>query len=228
MNRAPQGPDGVGRTARGLGPPSAQDGAQSGPLPRIETASGLPQIEFELSAEQFELMGFPRLQQGLPLTAVLDGGVLLPEPGPEPWYAVQKESLQPRLTQIGPALYAFAGQIIEADIEYGPEQMAVLVVDCGIIALRVACAPGSDGTLPQGTWETRYMAGFAPVQAIVEESFTPPVGRTVDLSMWGFRRLLLTPGDDAFGTWHTSSEIPPTPYTCDRLLIEARVHRQGI
>ena len=172
-------------------------------------------------------MGFPRLQQGLPLSAVLDGGVLLPEPGPEPWYAVQKEPLPSRLRQIGPALYAFSGQIVEADIEYGPAQMAVVVVDCGIVALRAACAPNSEGVLPEGTWETRYMAGFAPLQAIVEESFTSPVGRTVNVSMWEFRRLLLSPADSAFGTWHTSSEIPPTPFTCDRLLIQARVHRQG-
>ena len=69
------------RTDRALGP--------------METTRGLPQIEFELSAEQFALMGFPRLQQGLPLSAVLDGGVLLPEPGPDPWYTVQKEPLTP-------------------------------------------------------------------------------------------------------------------------------------
>jgi len=92
----------------------------------------------------------------------------------------------------------------------------------------VACAPNDDGVLPEGTWETRYAAGFAPVQAIVEESFSSPVGRTVDLSMWGFRRLLLSPSDSAFGTWHPSSEIPPAPFTSDRLLIQARVHRQGI
>ncbi len=188
----------------------------------------LPQIEFELSAEQFALMGFPRLQQGLPLSPVLDGGVLLPGPGPDPWYTVQKEALIPRFARIGPAFYAFAGQIVEADIEYGRTQMAVLVVDCGIVTLRVACAPNSDGILPEGTWETRFTAGFAPVQAIVEESFAAPVGRVVDISLWGFRRLLLSPGDAAFGSWHESSEIPPAPFTYDRLLIQARVHRQGI
>ncbi len=207
---------------------AAQDGVQTAPRPPTGGMQRLPQIEFELSAEQFALMGFPRLQQGLPLTAVLDGGVLLPEPGPDPWYAVQKGSLTPRFTQIGPALYAFAGQIVEADIEYGSAQMAVVVVNCGIVTLRVACAPNDDGVLPEGTWETRYAAGFAPVQAIVEESFSSPVGRTVDLSMWGFRRLLLSPNDSAFGTWHPSSEIPPAPFTSDRLLIQARVHRQGI
>ena len=194
----------------------------------MDRMRGLPQIEFELSAEQFALMDFPRLQQGLPLTAVLDGGVLLPEPGPDPWYAVQKDPLSPRFIHIGPALYAFAGQIVEADIEYGRTQMAVVVVDCGIVTLRVACAPNHDGVLPEGTWETRFAAGFAPIQAIVEESFASAVGRTVDVSMWEFRRLLLSPSDDAFGMWYTSSEIPPTPFTCDRLLIEARVHRQGI
>lgn len=188
----------------------------------------MPQIEFELSAEQFGLMGYPRLQQGLPLSAVLDGGVLLPDPGPDPWYAVQKERLASRLTRVGPALYAFAGEIVEADIEYGRSQMAVIVVDCGIVSLRVACAPTEEGTLPEGTWETRFAAGFAPIQAIVEESFASAVGRTVDFSMWGFRRLLLSPGDDAFGRWHESVEVPPAPFSCDRLLIEARVHRQGI
>ncbi len=221
-------PNGEKRIDRLAGQASGRQTAQIGPRPTAAGMQKLPQIEFELSAEQFSLMGFPRLQQGLPLTAVLDGGVLLPEPGPEPWYAVQKEPLAGRFTQIGPALYAFAGQIVEADIEYGSAQMAVVAVDCGIVTLRVACAPNDDGVLPEGTWETRYAAGFAPVQAIVEESFTSPVGRTVDLSMWGFRRLLLSPNDSAFGTWHPSSEIPPAPFTHDRLLIQARVHRQGI
>ena len=221
-------PNGERKTDRMTGQIAAQDGVQTAPRPPTAGMQRLPQIEFELSAEQFARMGFPRLQQGLPLTAVLDGGVLLPEPGPDPWYAVQKGPLAPRFTQIGPALYAFAGQIVEADIEYGSAQMAVVVVNCGIVTLRVACAPNDDGVLPEGTWETRYAAGFAPVQAIVEESFSSSVGRTVDLSMWGFRRLLLSPNDSAFGTWHPSSEIPPAPFTSDRLLIQARVHRQGI
>ena len=228
MNRTPPGPSGVHRSERAPAANSARDGAQIEPRAWRETGRGLPRIEFELSAEQFALMGFPRLQQGLPLSAVLDGGALLPEPGPEPWYAVQKEGLPPRFARIGPALYAFAGQIVEADIEYGRAQMAVVVVDCGVVTLRVACAPHRDGILPEGTWETRFAAGFAPIQAIVEESFSSPVGRTVDVSMWEFRRLLLSPGDGAFGTWRTSSEIPPTPFTCDRLLIQAGVHRQGI
>ena len=210
------------------GETTASEQLQAGPGPFTGSMKKLPRIEFELSAEQFALMGFPRLQQGLPLTAVLDGGVLLPQPGPDPWYAVQKEPLAPRFTQIGPALYAFAGQIVEADIEYGSAQMAVVAVDCGTVTLRVACAPNDDGVLPEGTWETRYAAGYAPVQAIVEESFSSPVGRTVDLTLWGFSRLLLSPNDSAFGTWHASTEIPPTPYTSDRLLIQARVHRQGI
>ncbi len=227
MNRTPLGPNGERNIDRSTGQISPQDRELVGPRPPMARIQGLPQIEFELSAEQFSLMGFPRLQQGLPLSAVLDGGVLLPEPGPDPWYAVQKGPLTSRFTQIGPALYAFAGQIVEADIQYGSSQMAVVVVDCGFVTLRIACAPNSDGVLPEGTWETRYAAGFAPVQAIVEESFTSPVGRTVDVSMWEFRRLLLSPDDNAFGTWHTSSEIPPAPFTCDRLLIQARVHRQG-
>ena len=227
MNRTPLGPNGERNIDRTTGQIAPQDRELVGPRTPMGRMPGLPQIEFELSAEQFSLMGFPRLQQGLPLSAVLDGGVLLPEPGPDPWYAVQKEPLTSRFTQIGPALYAFAGQIVEADIQYGSTQMAVVVVDCGFVTLRVACAPNSDGVLPEGTWETRYAAGFAPVQAIVEESFTSPVGRTVDVSMWEFRRLLLSPDDSAFGTWHTSSEIPPAPFTRDRLLIQARVHRQG-
>ncbi len=228
MNPTLPGPNGERNTERMTGQNGTQEELQIESRPFTGKMQKLPQIEIELSAEQFALMGFPRLQQGLPLTAVLDGGVLLPEPGPDPWYAVRKEPLTPRFTQIGPALYAFAGQIVEADIQYGSSQMAVIVVDCGFVTLRVACAPNDDGVLPEGTWETRYAAGFAPVQAIVEESFSSPVGRTVDLSMWGFRRLLLSPNDSAFGAWHPSSEIPPAPFTCDRLLIKARVHRQGI
>ena len=208
-----------------LGPGKGRAGDVA-PLPgRGQT---LPQIEFELSAEQFALMGFPRLQQGLPLSAVLDGGVLLPGPGPDPCYCVQKEPLAPRFKQFGPALYAFSGQIVEADIEFGSAQMAAIVVDCGIVPLRVACAPHEDGVLPEGTWETRYASGFAPVQAIVEESFSSVVGRPVDCTLWGFRRLLLSPGEEAYGSWHESSEVPPVPMACDRLLVQARVHRQGL
>lgn len=188
----------------------------------------LPEIEFELSSEQFGLMGYPRLQQGMPLSLVLDGGVLLPEPGPDPWYAVQKERLSGQFTQIGPAAYGFAGEIVEADIEYGREQMAILIVECGPVFLRIACGPNADGQLPEGTWETRFASGFASVQGIVEDNFASSVGRAVNVSLWGFRRLLLAPGDPAFGKWHETSEVPPAPFKYDRLLVQARVHRQGI
>ncbi|MBI3958052.1 MAG: hypothetical protein HY328_04505, partial [Chloroflexi bacterium] len=76
----------------------------------------LPELEFELSAFQYELMNFPGLQQGESLSLVLEGGILLPDSGAERWYAVQPEPLEKRFVHVGPAIYAFAGQIVEAEI----------------------------------------------------------------------------------------------------------------
>ena len=184
------------------------------------------EVEFELPAAQHRLMGYPGLRQGQVLSVILDAGVLLPDPGAESWYAVQKEPLVRQLKQTGRARYAFAGQIQEADLrkEQG-EAFATLLVDCGPVALRVTCGPREDGALPYGTWETRYLAGYGLLQGVVEEDFRTPIGRVQDVTIWGFRRLVLHPGDPAFGEWHESTELPATPYEFDRVLVTARVHR---
>jgi len=188
----------------------------------------LPEIEFELSAAQYKLMGFPGLQQGESLSLVLDGGILLPDSGAEHWYAVQAEPLEKRFVRIGPATYAFAGQIVEADIEYGREQLAYLSIDCGAAHLRVTCAPGGDGQMPYGTWETRHICGLAYVQGIVEDSYENPVGRNLNVIIWHFQRLVLAPGDAVFGEWHETSELPPHPLGVDRVFVTARIHKEGV
>jgi len=188
----------------------------------------LPEIEFEFSAAQYELMGFPGLQQGESLSLALDGGILLPDSGAERWYTVQAEPLEKRFVRIGPATYAFAGQIVEAEIEYGHDQLAWLSVDCGPVHLRVTCAPEDDGQLPYGTWETRFISGLAYVQGIVEDSYENPVGRNTNVIVWHFRRLPLTPGDSIFGEWHESDELPPHPLGVDRVFVTARVHKEGV
>ena len=188
----------------------------------------LSEIEFELSAAQYELMGFPGLQQGESLSLVLDGGILLPDSAAVYWYTAQPEPLEKRFVHVGSATYAFAGQIVEADIEYGKEQLAYLSIDCGPVHLRVTCAPGEDGHLPYGTWETRYISGLAYVQGIVEDSYENPVGRNTNVIVWHFRRLVLTPGDAVFGEWHASDELPPHPLGVDRVLVTARVHKEGV
>ena len=138
------------------------------------------------------------------------------------------EKLEKRFVRVGPAIYAFAGQIVEAEIEYGQEQVAWLSVDCGPVALRITCAPGEDGQLPYGTWETRSISGLASVQGIVEESYDLPVGRNTDVIIWNFRRLVLTPGDAVFGEWHESADLPPAPIGVDKVFVTARVHREGV
>lgn len=185
----------------------------------------LPEIEFELPASQYALMGYPGLTQGQVLSVSLDGGVLLPDPGAERWYAVQPDPLEKRFVRVSPGVYAFAGQIIEADIEYGREQLAYLAADCGQVVLRVACAPKEDGQLPYGTWETRYIAGLAAVQGIVEDSYEAPVGRTLDVTVWSVRRLCLRPGDVTFAEWQETLDLQPAPYVHDRVYILARLHR---
>ena len=123
----------------------------------------LPEIEFELSSHQYEQMGYPGLRQGQSLWPVLDAGILLPDLAADDWFAVQKEPLPPRLVRIGPALYAFTGQIGKADLHKDDdEETGVLLVDTGVAPLRVTCAPETDGRLPFGTWETRYLSGVRP------------------------------------------------------------------
>ncbi len=71
----------------------------------------LTEIEFELPALQYERMNYPNLKPGEALTVILDAGVLLPEPAAPSWFAVQQAPLPMCLKRVGPALYAFSGQI---------------------------------------------------------------------------------------------------------------------
>ena len=193
----------------------------------------LTEIEFELSATQYELLDFAGLKQGQPLSLVLDAGVLLPDPAAEAWFAVQKEPLTSALVSVAPATYAFAGQIQEAElfkdeIDGVVEESAVLIVDCAGVPLRVTCAAADDGRLPFGTWETRYLTGVSRIQGIFEEDYSIPLGRSVGATVWGVRRLLLNPGDPFFGQWHKSDDLANTPFTHDTVLITAHLHRNRI
>lgn len=187
------------------------------------------EIEFVLSASQFALMDYPGLTQGRSITITLDGGVLLPDVAAESWFAVQKESVASRFVKIGPAMYAFAGQITEANLfSEDDEQTAVLLVMCGEIPLRVICAPQDDGRLPFGTWETRYISGLCRLQGIMEDDFATGIGQTVEATVWNTRRLILTPGDPKFGDWHETTELSTSPYRYDLVLITTRLHRKSI
>lgn len=183
------------------------------------------EIEFELSAEQYHRLGYPGLRQGESLTVTLDAGVLLPDPAADSWYAVQKERLPLLCKRVAPATYVFAGQIEQAELfKEAGEETATLLVNCGTVALRVTCAPQEDGRLPYGTWETRYLTGYARLQGIADEEFATAIGQTVDVIIWSFQRLVLTPGDAVLGEWRESDALPPTPYRYDRVLITARLH----
>ena len=104
-------------------------------------------------------------------------------------------------------------------------ETASLIVRCGEVPLRVMCAPQEDGTLPYGTWETRFISGTGRIYGIVEEDFAVGVGERIGVTIWGFQRLVLAPDDPAFGQWYESVELPPTPYLYDRVLVTARIHR---
>ena len=189
----------------------------------------LTEVEFELPAGQFELMGYPHLRQGQSLVLQLETGVLLPDPAAETWYAVAKEPMPERFVRVGRAQYAFAGQIEETEIiQHDGAETATLIVRCGEMPLRVFCAPQEDGRLPYGTWETRYLAGYGRVYGMVEEDLSTGPGRQIGATIWSFRRLVLSPGDPLFGEWHESAELLPVPYTHDRICVAARVHRQAI
>ncbi len=126
------------------------------------------EVEFELSAEQHQLLGAVELAQGHPLELTFETAVLLPEPSTESWFAVQQEPLTPQFTRISPATYAFSGQIQEAEIiKEAGEEMAFLLVTCGNVPLRVICGPADDGRLPWGTWETRYLTGISRIHGVL-------------------------------------------------------------
>lgn len=187
----------------------------------------LTEIEFELSAQQFAAMNYPHLRQGQSLDVQLETGVWLPEPGAEGWYAVRAEPLTAQLTRVERATYALAGQISDADIVLDAEglESGALIVQTGAAPVRVMVGPGAEGRLPYGTWETRYLAGVGRLYGVVEEDFSAGVGARVGVIVWGFQRLVLTPGDSAFGTWYESVELLPAPYTYDRVIVNARLHR---
>jgi hypothetical protein len=189
----------------------------------------LTEIEFELSAEQYQLMGYPALAQGEALTLELETELLLPDPGVESWFAVRKEAVAPRFMQVAPATYAFAGAIVQAEIvQEDAQESAVLLVNCGDIPLRVSCGPAEDGRLPYGTWETRHLVGLSRLLGIVESDFSTSIGQPIGVTIWGFRRLVLTPGDPVFGQWHESDALLASPFTYDRLFITARLHRNRL
>lgn len=185
----------------------------------------LPQIEFELPLSQLEILGYPPLRQGQPLSLVLDGGVLLPDTEAEFWYQVSSQRLPRQLVPLGLAIYAFSGTVTEAAIEYGQEQHAILAVDCGPATIRIACAPQADGTLPYGTWETRSMVGMVYLRGLPEDSFPGGIGPNTDVTISRFRRLVLTPGDPHFGEWHEEVALPGAPVDHHRIYVVARVHR---
>jgi hypothetical protein len=189
----------------------------------------LREIEFELSPYQYELMGYPGLQQGQPLNVILDAGVLLPNPATNSWYAVQPERLDSRLVRTGPATYALSGQIQLAEIARDEgEELAMLQVDAEGLPVRMVCAAQEDGTLPFGTWETRYLTAHATLSGLLEDDYSMGIGAHVGVTIWHINRLSLTPGDPNFGQWRESDRLLPMPYTFDRVLITGRVHRQMI
>lgn len=189
----------------------------------------LTEIEFDLPAVQFELMGYPNLRQGQSLTLQLEADIVEPDWSATNWYGVQADKMTPSFVGIGASRYAFAGQISAADIvDSEGIATATLLLQCGEVPLRVFCAPGEDGRLPFGTWETRYLYGCSRVNGIVEDDYSIPVGQQVSVTIWSFRRLVLRPGDAQFGQWHESTELLPTPIQYDRVLVTARVHRQSM
>jgi len=189
----------------------------------------LPEIEFELTADQYAQMGYPGIRQGEPLSVILDAGLLLPDLAAESWFSVQPDPLPSRFVRFGPALYAFAGPIVHAEIlQVEESQSAVLQVHCGVVQLRVTCAPLPDGRLPYGTWETRYLTGVGRVQGLVEDAFKTAVGSPTQVTVWHLRRLVLSPGDPLFGQWHESATLLPLPLHSDRVVVVARVHRERL
>ena len=189
----------------------------------------LAEVEFELTGEQFERMDYPGLKQGHWLPVILDAGLLMPDFSSPSWFTVQQEPLPPAFQQIGRAAYAFTGQIVEADIvnDEGVET-AIVWLNCGIVHLRAICAPLDGGRLPYGTWESRTLTGVARLQGIVEDDFISPIGSPVNMTVWGVRRLSLTPGDPNFGQWYESDELLPLPYQHDRIVVTAHIHRTGL
>ena len=96
------------------------------------------EIEFELPAEQYALLGYPGLKQGESLTVTLDAGVLLPDPAAESWFTVRKEPFAAFLQRVGPAQYVFSGPIKQAEIQKDADvETATLLLDCGV-PLRIA------------------------------------------------------------------------------------------
>ena len=96
----------------------------------------LAEIEFELSAHQYELMGYPGLHQGESLSVVLGCRraacrIRRPTVG----LPCSQEPLPPQSGTVGPATYAFAGQIVEADLfKSDGAETGVVVVQCGDVA----------------------------------------------------------------------------------------------
>ena len=186
----------------------------------------LTPVEFEVSAHQVELINVPELQQGQSASVLLDAGILSPEAGAVNWFTVQADAVPAACVRVGRARYAFSGPIVQAELlnQDGIETAAV-VVQCGDIALRALCAPGDDGRLPYGTWETRTLTGLASLQGIFEDDFELAVGAFLGVTFWGFERLVLGPGDPKFGEWYATDSVPLTPLGSDRLIVQARIHR---
>jgi len=97
-----------------------------------------------------------------------------------------------------------------------------------LVPLRVTCAGDQSGRLPFGTWETRFLTGVSRIHGLLEDDFHTAIGQSIDVTIWNFRRLSLTPGDAVFGQWHESDVLMPTPYHYDHIVIECRLHRNRV
>ncbi len=151
----------------------------------------LTEVEFELSAGQFDLMGYPHLRQGQPLVLQLETGVLLPDPAAEAWYAVAKEPMPERFVRVGRAQYAFAGQIEAAEtMQHDDVETATLIVRCGEIPLastalhrRMAGFPMAHGKRDIWRATAAYMVWPRKISRW---------GRAArSATFWSFRRLVL-------------------------------------
>ncbi|MBX3012097.1 MAG: hypothetical protein KF832_11350 [Caldilineaceae bacterium] len=187
------------------------------------------ELEFELPAYQYQLMGYAGLKQGEPLSVTLETDILVPDPAASGWFAVQQGAWPDRFERIAPATYAFAGRISAAELlKEGGSETATLLVQCGEIPLRVSCTADESGRLPFGTWETRYLAGVSRLHGLVEDDFHTAIGRSVDVTIWDIQRLVLTPGDAVFGQWYETDRLMPAPYHHDRIVIRCRLHRNRL
>ena len=100
---------------------------------------------------------------------------------------------------------------------------------CGVVKIRVTCAPRLTAACPTARGRRTYLSGIGRVQGIFEEEFRTSIGHPTNLTLWNFQLAGACPRRHPFWPVARDARLVPLPLHHDRVIVTGRVHqRQGL